>query len=267
MRLLLPLILTLFIFACNNADNELKVPDSPTVAIVGEEKISNDFLKAYLIANGVKEVNDEVMQQALKKLIDEVAMANIAKKKKLPLSVEQINTLIYLKTKVLAAVASENYLKKHPITEDEIKAEYDKANKIAGGKQYHVHHLLYKDEVQAIKQLEKIKSVEDFKIAEITFMQEHPNMRGVGDLGWIILGQLPPNFAKILPTLTPNSIASDVINSKFGAHIVYLEDVRDLQAPKFETVKAGIIQSLKAKRMAKFAQLARAKAHVKVKQD
>ena len=265
MKLLLPLLFSVFLFSCNNSDNALKVPDSPTVALVGDTKISNDLLKAFLIANGIKDVNNEVMQKGLEKLINEVAMANIAEKKKLPLSTEQINTLIYLNYKVKAAVAQADYLKQNPITEAEMRAEYDKTNKMVGGKQYHVHHLLYKDEVQAIKQLEKIKTVEDYKIAEITFMQENPNMKGVGDLGWVTLGQLPASFAETLPKLSPNSIANDVLNSKYGAHIVYLEAVKDIQPPSFENVKDGIKKSLEAKKITRFIQLARAKARIKVK--
>jgi len=265
MKLFFPVILSLFLLACNTTTDELKAPASPTVAVVGDKNLSNDLVKAYLIANGVKEVNDDAMKKGLDNLINEVAMANIATKKKLPLSTEEINTLIYLKYKVLASVAQADYLKTHPINEKEIQTEYDNANKMVGGKQYHVHHLLYKDEVQAIKQLEKIKSIEDYKIAEITFVQKNPTMRGVGDLGWITLGQLPPIFSEILPELTENSIAQDVLNSKYGAHIVYLEEVKDLKPPSLEKVKAGIIKSLEAKRFAKFIQLARAKAHIKVK--
>ena len=265
MKPLLLLLLTFGLISCNKQSAQ-ELPESVVVAVVGDEAITTDLLKAYLTANGINQANDAILNTALDKLIEEIAMANIAKKKQLKISGDELNTLKYLKLKSLANAAKQDYLLDNVITNEEIKTQYDTVNNQVGGIEFHVHHLLFKDEVEAIKLLDNIKSVDDYKASETLYLSKNPKMRNVGDLGWVTLGQLPKSFREVLPQQKENSVLSQVLNSKFGAHVVYLEGIRKLQPPKFEDVKDGIIQSLKTKRISKFAQLAKAKAHVIIKE-
>ena len=261
------LLIILFIFnlsACNNQQDQ-QLPLSQAVAIVGGQTVTVDLLNAFLLANGVSQPDEATLKVALEKLAEEVAIANIASKKEIDLTREQLNTLEYLRIKSMASNARKDYLSTNEITEAEIQDEYDKVNSQMGGKEYRLHHLLYKDEVQAIKQRETIKSVEDYKVLEYSFMQENPNNKGVGDIGWVSLTQLPKGISEVLPTMADNTLLTDVVNTQFGAHIVYLEATRSLQPPKLEEVKPGIIKSLQAKKLSKFSQLARAKARIEIK--
>ncbi len=259
------LLLALTLFACDNQNNQ-KLPDSPAVAIVGDSVITADLLKAYLLANGIKKADDSTTKQALENLINEVAVANIARKNKLTLTAEQLNTIEYLKIRALADAAKKDYLSKNQITEAEINEEYKSGAKQSGNKEYHLHLLMYQDEVQAIKELEKLQTKEDYLALEGSFKEANPNIRGVGDLGWVKLPQLPKSFRDVLPKLKPQTLYKKVLNSKYGAHIIYLEDTRDLLPPKLEDVRQGIVKTLEAKKVSKFTQLAKAKAHVKIKE-
>lgn len=260
-----PLLLALSLFACTN-QTEDKLPDSPAVALVGDSIISADLLKAYLLANGIKNPDEPTTKQAMNNLINEVALANVSKKENLKLSAEQLNTIKYLKIRALADVAKQNHLSQNQITEQEIQQEYENGSKLSGNKEYHLHLLMYQDEVQAIKELEKLTTAEDYLALERSFKTEFPNIRGVGDLGWIKAPQLPKSFQSVLPKLKPNTLYKDVLNSKYGAHIIYLEDVRTLKAPKLEDVRQGIIKTIEAQKISKFTQLTKAKARVKIKE-
>ena len=262
---LILLLLALSLFACNQ-QSEQKLPDSPAVAVVGDFVITADLLKAYLIANGIKNADEATTKQAMENLINEVAVANIAKKNKLSLAPEQLNTIEYLKIRALADVAKKDYLAKNKVTENEITQEYQNGSKQIGDKEYHLHLLMYQDEVQAIKELEKLNTKEDYLALESTFKKDNPNIRGVGDLGWVKLPQLPKSFRDVLPQLKPQTLYKKVLNSKYGAHIIYLEDIRGIVPPKLEDVRQGIVKTLEAKKVSKFTQLAKAKAHVKVKE-
>lgn len=265
MKLILSLFLVLALISCKQK-TEAELPESTVIALVGDEVITSDLLKAFLRANGIANADEQTINLALESLIDEMATANIARKKQLNLSGDQLNTFKYLKIKALANNARTDYLLDNKITEQEIKKEYNKVNKQTGGQQYRVHHLLYQDEVEAIKALDTIKTPEDFLAKEKEYLQSNPNKRGIGDLGWVILGQLPKNFRNKIPSLTVNSVLNTVVNSKYGAHIVFLQGKRKLQAPKLEEVKKGIVSSLQAKKLSKLKQLARVKAHVIIKQ-
>lgn len=265
MKHIILLVLILPIISCNEQQSQ-NLPESPVIAVVGDEAVTADLLKAFLQANGIANADEATVNKAMGKLTEEIAMANIAKKKKLTLSAIQLNTLEYLQIKSLASAAKQDYLQANQISEDEIKKEYDMTIKQVGGIQFHVRHVLFKDEVQAIKELEKIKSADDYLNYETQYIKNNPKTGNIGDLGWVTLGQLPETFREVIPGLADNTVLSDVVNSRFGAHIVFLQGTRKLQPPKFEDVKAGIINSLKAKKLSKFSQLAKAKAHIVVKE-
>lgn len=263
MKVLFILLFSLFLFSCSQQQSQ-QLPESEVIAKVGDELITADLLNSYMIVNGIVNADAEMINTSLNNLIEETAMANIAVKKKLPMSKEQLNNFKYLQIRALASNAKSNYLVDHIITEEEIQEEYNKVNEKIQGQQYHVHHLLYTDEIEAISILETLKTAEDFKIKEIEYLLENQNKRNVGDLGWVTLLQLPKSFVDILPNMIENSVFDKVIASQFGAHIVYLEAIRDMPAPAFEDVKTGIENTLKAKKLSKFTQLAKAKAHVKI---
>ena len=52
------------------------------------------------------------------------------------------------------------------------------------------------------------------------------------------------------------------MKSQFGYHIIRLDDVRDMQLPKFEDVKPQIAQSLQQQKLSKYQEELRAKAKV-----
>lgn len=265
MKLVFILILNVFLFSCSTQQSQ-DLPESDAVAKVGDEVISADLLNAYMYVNGIANPTPEMINASLGKLIEEVAMANIATKKQLPMTRAQLNNFKYLKLRALASNAKLDYLSENKSTEQELLEEYNNVTEQTKGQEYHVHHLLYIDEIQAITALDEIKSAEDFKIKEAQYMQENPGKVNVGNLGWLNLLQLPKSFKEVLPQMAENSVHHQVISSQFGAHIIYLEAVRNTSAPAFEEVKSGIEKSLEAKKVSKFAQLAKVKARVTVAQ-
>ena len=265
MKYTLLIICILSLLSCNNQTDQL--PASNTIAIVGDKNVTADMYQAFLQANGISNPDKRLAKKAFDKLIDEVALANMAEKDNLKLTVLQLNTLKYLRIKSQANNAAKAYLQKNEITEQEIEKEYNQANTNSGSEQYHVHHLLFKDEVEAIKQREKLHSAEDYLAYEQSYLSTKKQANNVGDLGWVNLAQLPKEFASALKQAQENQVLNEVVNTKFGAHIVYLEKKRPLQPPPLDSVKAGIIKMLKAKKLSKYTQLARAKAHVKVSEE
>ncbi|MFK8011515.1 MAG: peptidyl-prolyl cis-trans isomerase [Marinicellaceae bacterium] len=263
MKIVTVLLLSLFVLSCGQQQSQ-QLPESDVIANVGDEVITADLLNAYMHVNGIANPTPEVVNASLTQLIEEIAMANIATKKQLPMTREQMNNFKYLQLRALASNAKNDYLTNNVITEEEIKQEYNKVNEATKGQEYHVHHMLYTDEIEAITVLDEINSVDDFLKAENQYLKDNPDKVNVGNLGWVNLLQLPQSFKDILPSMSPNSINPQVISSQFGAHIVYLEATRDIVAPAFEEVKAGIENSLKSKKASKFGQLAVAKARVTI---
>lgn len=253
-----------FLLSCEQQNN-MDLPTSKTVAVVGDFSVSEDLLKAYMHSNAINPKSQEQVNLALQGLIDEVAMANIAKKKQLKLTPQQLNTLYYLKLKAESQIAQKDYREANPISETDIQNEYEKANQMTGGLEYHVHHMLFEDEVQAISMLEKTSNPEQYLNNEAGYLSDKKSTKNVGDLGWVNLQQLPDSFAEVLLLTEKNSVIPQVLKSRFGAHVVYLKGIRELTPPPLAEVKEGVSRSLKAQKLSRFKQLARAKAKVTIK--
>ena len=109
-------LLVLNLLSCNQQQVQ-SLPDSPAVAYVGDEKITLDLFNAFLQANGINNPDDGLLAKALESLTEEVAIANLAKKKEESLTTQQLNTLEYLRIKTLANNVKQDFLNNKAISE------------------------------------------------------------------------------------------------------------------------------------------------------
>ena len=258
------LLLSLCLTACTDKD-EVMVSVSPVLAKVGGVSVTADVFDVALKSRGLLEANAQQQQRLFDELVGEAAMANQAVKDKLPLSGEQLALLQYQQLKYQAQNAMDAYLKNNPVTDEAIKAEYDTVVKATKGLQFHVQHLLFKDEVEALKVLDEIKAGNvTFDESMSAYMSARPNMRNVGDLGWVNLQQMPLSFHQPLEQMSTDQMYPSVVLSDFGAHVLFLKDKRSVEPPSLEVARAGIKKSLEQRVKDKFKQLAVAKAKVQV---
>jgi len=253
----------LFLSACSQNNDSNSLPKSRVLAVVGDQNVTQGLLDAFMKSNAIKPSSDTQVALALDALIGEVAMSNISAKKKIPLSEEQLNMIYYLKLRAHSQNAQRDYISTNPISTEETQREYDTIKKSTGAHEYYVHHMLFDDEVEAIKALESVTESGDYFSQEQLYLQSS-NKTGVGELGWVNLKQLPQSFGEILPQTEENTVIPNVVQSQFGAHVIFLKEKRPFTPPSFEEVKDGIIKSLKAKQLSKFKQISIAKAKVKL---
>ena len=155
-----------------------------------------------------------------------------------------------------------NYQKAHPVTDAEIKAEYDKFAAANSGKEYHAHHILVEKEDQAkaiIAQLKKGGKFEE--IAKKSSKDPGSGAKG-GDLDWANPGNYVAEFSAALTKLAKGKTSETPVKTQFGYHIIRLDDTRDAQLPKLEEVKPQIAQQLLQQKLAKYQEELRAKAKI-----
>ncbi|MEO8118711.1 MAG: peptidylprolyl isomerase [Rhodoferax sp.] len=155
-----------------------------------------------------------------------------------------------------------NYQKANPVTDVEIKAEYDRFAAANGGKEFRARHILVEKEDEAkaiITQLKKGGKFEE--IAKKSSKDPGSGAKG-GDLDWAGAGNYVAEFSEALSKLTKGKMTETPVKTQFGYHIIRLDDVRDAQLPKFDEVKPQISQQLQQQKMTKFQEELRAKAKV-----
>lgn len=155
-----------------------------------------------------------------------------------------------------------DFQKKNPISDADIKAEYDKFAAANGGKEYKARHILVEKEDEAkaiIAQLKKGGKFEE--IAKKSSKDPGSGANG-GDLDWAAAGSYVKEFSDALVALQKGKTTETAVKTQFGYHIIRLEDTRDAQLPKFDDVKPQIAQQLQQQKLAKYQEDLRAKAKI-----
>lgn len=162
---------------------------------------------------------------------------------------------------ILGRALIDDYLKSHPLKEEELKAEYDKIKAGAGSKEYHPRHILVPTEAEAKDILAKLKKAKFEDLAK-KYSKDGGSAKNGGDLGWQSPANLVPEFSNAMMKLKKGETASAPVKSQFGWHIIKMDDVRDLKFPDYEQIKPRIAAQMQQGQIRQFLNDLRAKAKV-----
>lgn len=145
-----------------------------------------------------------------------------------------------------------DFVKKHPVTEAEIKAEYDRLSKLhANDKEYHARHILVEKEDDAKAIIAKLK--DGAKFEDLAKESKDPGSASKGgDLGWTNPSGFVKPFADAMVALEQGKITETPVKTQFGYHVIRLEGVRAAKKPTLDEVKPQIQKSLQDKKLQAF---------------
>ncbi len=147
---------------------------------------------------------------------------------------------------ILIDALRNDYVKKNPVSDNEVKAEYDRLVKMQKGQtEYHVKHILVKDKATAdsiIKQLGK-KGSSFEKLAQEKSLDKQSAARG-GDMGWATPGDLVKPFADAMVSLKKGQISQTPVQTEFGYHVIKVVDSQKVKIPTFEQIKPKLKASM-----------------------
>jgi peptidyl-prolyl cis-trans isomerase C len=234
------------------------------VAIVNGKPVPTarvDVLKAQLAKSG-RPVGAEMDGQLKDEVIAREIFMQEAQKRGLDATDDFKQQMELARQTLLIRELFADYQKANPVTDAEIKAEYDKFAAANSGKEYHARHILVENEAQAkaiIAQLKKGAKFEDLAKKE---SKDPGSGANGGDLDWANAGSYVPEFSQALVKLKKGETTATPVKTQFGWHVIRLDDVRDAQLPKLEDVKPQIAQELQKQKLAKFQEDLRAKAKI-----
>ncbi|MFC4933045.1 foldase protein PrsA [Massilia sp. GCM10023247] len=144
-----------------------------------------------------------------------------------------------------------DYVKKNPVKDAEIKAEYDKAKAGAPDKEYHARHILVEKEDEAKAIIAKLKG--GAKFDELAKQSKDPgSAANGGDLGWTDPTRFVPEFSKAMVALQKGGVTDTPVKTQFGYHVIKLEDVRPVQIPPLDQVKQQVAEQIQQRKLAEF---------------
>ncbi len=164
-------------------------------------------------------------------------------------------------TVVLRALI-EDFVKNNTPTDAEVTARYNALLKDAGGKEYHLHHILVDNEQQAKDLIAKIKAGASFEELAKQYSKDPGSGKNGGDLDWSDPKAYVPEFADAATHLQKGQMTDTPVHTQFGWHIIRVDDVRDTTPPPLEQVRPQIVQQIQQEKLQAFEEGLRKNAKI-----
>lgn len=270
-RILLASAASLLTLSACNADESAKTATpatkGATAATVNGTAISKnrvDLLVKQRAGMGQPD-NAETRKAIIDQLAMQLLVSQEALKKGLDKSPEVIDQMDLTKQSILANAFVQDYIKNNPVSDDMLKAEYDKIKAQMTGSEYKARHILVEKEADAKDIIAKLKKdIKAFeKLAKEKSKDPGSKAQG-GDLGWFDVRSMVPEFGEAVAKLAKGEFTKEPVKSQFGYHVIMLEDSRPMQPPPFDQVKPGLSQQVQQQNLKKLVDDMKAKAKIEI---
>ena len=146
---------------------------------------------------------------------------------------------------MLANQLIKDFESKNAVTDELLKAEYDKFAAANGGKEIKARHILVDKEADAAAIIASLKKGGKFdEIAKKRSKDTGSGAKG-GDLDWANPSSYVPEFSAALLALKKGQLTDKAVKTQFGFHVIRVDDVRDIKLPAFDEVKPQIADQMK----------------------
>ncbi len=229
-----------------------------TIASVNGQDISQKDLDNFvelLVSQGADE-SDELREQVKQEMINRLVAVQAAEEAGIDKSEAVEQEIKLARQGILVRALMNDYLEKHPVSDDDIQAEYDQfKSQQSEEREYKVRHILVKEEDEAKQLIADIKadktSFED--AAENESIDPGSGQKG-GDLGWAPASNYVPEFAEAVTEMDKGSMTDEPVKSQFGWHVIQVEDSRSVELPELDQLKPQIEEQLRQKALADYQQ-------------
>ncbi|MDT8406862.1 MAG: peptidylprolyl isomerase [Methylococcales bacterium] len=162
---------------------------------------------------------------------------------------------------ILSQAAMMHYLETNPISDDELKAAYEKNQPT--GEEYKARHILLKTEQDAKKIIAQLNKGADFAELAKTKSTGPSGPKG-GDLGWFNAQQMVAPFSEAVVAMADGEYSKQPVKTQFGWHVILRESARPITAPPLEQVKARLLPQLQREKIQAYLAQLRESAQVEV---
>ncbi|NQT95409.1 MAG: peptidylprolyl isomerase [Candidatus Omnitrophica bacterium] len=182
--------------------------------------------------------------QHRKEIVNEMVIEQLiyeeAKKRKLQKEGDVKDLIEEATRKVLISKVIEDEAKKGiPVSDDDVKTYYEQnRERYVVPEMVRASHILNSTEEEAKRAKDELDAGIDFAEVARKYSKDLTKERG-GDLGYFKKGQMIPEFEKVAFSLEINQI-SDVVKTRFGYHIIKVDDRKPATYRDFEEVKENI---------------------------
>jgi peptidyl-prolyl cis-trans isomerase C len=216
------------------------VNGKPIDAKAFEQVIKNN------VANGLQDT--EQLRSAIKEeLIARQVMVQEFSKLGFDKNPEAISGLNFVRENFLIDFLLRQYQQKRPLTEEMIKAEYERQLSLIGepgeAQQYLTRLIVVATESEAKGVIAELKKGSDFaKLAAAKSIDA--TAKNGGELGWVLPAQVLPAIGTVMVNLKEGGFSALPIQTPSGWYVIKVEEKRPFKIPTLEESRSVVIQTL-----------------------
>ena len=206
--------------------------------------------------------NQQTRLMMREELINREIVTQEAQKTGLAKNAEVQAQMDIARQEILVGAYLRDWVKKHPVSDAEIQEEYDRARAQTGDKEYRARHILVDTEDQAKSLIADLKKGGKFdELAKKSSKDAGSKERG-GDLDWNVPAAFDKQFSDAMVKLEKGKYTDAPVQTRFGYHVIQLDDVRPVRFPGLAEVKPRIQQQIQQHKIDELVRGLRAKAKV-----
>lgn len=241
---------------------------SGTFATVNGQPLSDALLDVNVRANIARgQADTPQLRQALQnEIIGREVLAQEAQKLKLEQTAQAQAQWQQMEQNFLANLLLNHYATNNPVTEDQLRAEYQKfLDEVKDQKQYKLSLIVVPTQERArqiIADVQKSKNAAklfaDIAAAEST----DPSKDQQGALDWLLPQQMVPAVGNVVVNLGEGQITAAPLQTRLGWNIVRVDDVRDYTPPAMKDIESQLRQAAAQQQLSNYIQSLQEKAKI-----
>lgn len=251
----------------NSVDPQDSKADLEFVASAGNYAITKNAYEESLraaIASGQKDT-PELRRAVKEELINRALIAQAAEAEGLADAPEFKDKLAQARQNLLVQAYIEEFFRKEPITEEELRNEYERQKKLlgegGGATQYQVSQIVVANESEAILLVSRLEKGESFSGLARQYSIDASKKDG-GMVGWVSPGQLPKALADQIVSYGKGDFTKTPIQVQTGWLIVKVDDKRSGKILSYDSVRKELSKSLSQQYISEIIRRLRATAKV-----
>jgi peptidyl-prolyl cis-trans isomerase C len=206
--------------------------------------------------------NEQVRAQVREELINRELIMQEALKTSIPKSPEVQGQLDLARQEILLSAYIRDWVRRHPVSDAEVQKEYDRVKAQQGDREYRARHILVENEDQAKALIAELQKGGKFEELAAKNSKDPGSKDRGGDLDWHTPGDFDKTFSDAMVKLEKGKYTDTPVKTRFGYHVIQLDDVRSGRFPALAEVKPRIQQQLTQGKIEELVKGLRAKAKV-----
>jgi peptidyl-prolyl cis-trans isomerase C len=232
-----------------------------TVNGVAVPQARANFLMLQQLQRGATD-NEQMRGAVREELINREVLAQEAQRAGLAKSPEVQTQVEMARQEIIVTAYLREYARKNPVTEAEIQKEYDRAKAQHGDKEYKARHILVETEDQAKSLIAELKKGAKFEDLASKNSKDTGSAQRGGDLDWNVPGTFDKLFSDAMVKLEKGKYSEAPVKTRFGYHIIQVDDVRPAKFAALSEVRPRIQQMLVQNKIDELIKGLRAKAKI-----